>query len=55
MHVLAHLDNPATLGPAIAGAFIATFFGVASANLFYLPVGNKLKELSTDEVRRQAR
>ena len=36
-------------GPAIAAAFIATFLGVASANLFYLPVANKLKELSTHE------
>ena len=45
-----NLYNPATLGPAISGAFIATFYGVASANIFYLPVGNKLKQISHDEV-----
>jgi chemotaxis protein MotA len=49
VHVLENLSNPASLGPAIAAAFIATFFGVASANLIYLPVANKLKELSTHE------
>ncbi|CAA9545688.1 MAG: Flagellar motor rotation protein MotA [uncultured Thermoleophilia bacterium] len=49
VHVLENLDNPATLGPAIAAAFLATLFGVASANLIYLPVANKLKELSTQE------
>jgi chemotaxis protein MotA len=49
VHVLENLSNPATLGPAIAAAFLATLFGVASANLFYLPVANRLKELSTME------
>ena len=49
VHVLENLSNPASLGPAISAAFIATFLGVASANLCYLPVANKLKELSTQE------
>ena len=49
VHVLENLSNPAALGPSIAAAFIATFLGVASANLCYLPVANKLKELSTHE------
>ena len=49
VHVLEHLSNPSALGPAISAAFIATFFGVSSANLIYLPVANKLKELSTHE------
>ena len=35
-----------TLGPAISGAFIATLYGVGSANLIFLPIGNKLKEMS---------
>src|SRR3954452_2819715 len=47
VHVLGHLDNPDTIGPAIASAFVATLFGVASANLFFLPVAQKLKALST--------
>jgi len=49
VHVLENLANPATLGPAIAAAFLATLFGVASANLIYLPVANRLKDLSTAE------
>jgi chemotaxis protein MotA len=49
VHVLENLDQPATLGPAISGAFIATLYGVASANVVFLPVANKLKLLSTEE------
>jgi chemotaxis protein MotA len=49
VHVLGHLEDPSTIGPAIASAFVATLFGVASANIFYLPVAQKLKALSTDE------
>jgi chemotaxis protein MotA len=49
VHVLENLSDPSTLGPAISAAFIATFFGVSSANLIYLPIANKLKELSTHE------
>ena len=49
VHVLENLSNPSSLGPAISAAFIATFFGVSSANLIYLPIANKLKELSTHE------
>jgi chemotaxis protein MotA len=50
IHVLAHLDAPATLGPSISAAFIATLLGVASANVVYLPIGTKLKGISGDEV-----
>jgi chemotaxis protein MotA len=50
VHVLQNLSDPGTLGPAISGAFIATLYGVASANIFYLPTANKLKALSAEEV-----
>ena len=50
IHVLENLSAPSTLGPAISGAFIATLYGVSSANLLFLPVGNKLKEMSAAEV-----
>jgi chemotaxis protein MotA len=50
IHVLENLSAPSTLGPAISGAFIATLYGVSSANLIFLPVGNKLKEMSAAEV-----
>lgn len=48
--VLQKLDNPSTLGHAISGAFVATFFGVASANVVFMPVALRLKELSVLEV-----
>jgi chemotaxis protein MotA len=50
IHVLENLSAPSTLGPAISGAFIATLYGVSSANLLFLPIGNKLKEMSGIEV-----
>jgi chemotaxis protein MotA len=50
VHVLENLSNPGTLGHSIAGAFLATLYGVGSANLVFLPVSNKLKELSHEEV-----
>ena len=50
VHVLENLSSPATLGHSIAGAFIATLYGVGSANLVFLPVANKLKELSAEEL-----
>ena len=51
VHVLANLDAPATLGPSISAAFIATLLGVASANVVYLPVANRLKQLSAEELQ----
>ena len=43
-------SQPSTLGPAISGAFIATLYGVGSANIIFLPVANKLKFLSREEM-----
>ncbi|MGB9679634.1 MAG: motility protein A [Thermoanaerobacteraceae bacterium] len=43
VHVLSNLSEPDKLGPAIAVAFIATLYGVSSANLLWLPIGQKLK------------
>jgi chemotaxis protein MotA len=50
IHVLENLDNPDTLGPAISGAFIATLYGVAMANVIFLPTANRLAGLSKLEV-----
>ncbi|MCC6174140.1 MAG: flagellar motor protein [Chloroflexi bacterium] len=49
VHVLENLSQPDELGPLIAGAFIATLYGVAFANCFYLPLATKLKGKSGDE------
>jgi chemotaxis protein MotA len=43
INVLSNLSDPGELGHKIAGAFIATFYGVFTANIFYLPLANKLK------------
>ncbi|MEW6581977.1 MAG: flagellar motor protein [Actinomycetota bacterium] len=49
VHVLHNLDQPETLGPAIAGAFLATFFGVFTANIYWLPLANALKKRTEQE------
>jgi chemotaxis protein MotA len=41
--VMGKLDQPDTLGPSIATAFLATLYGVAFANLVFLPFGAKVK------------
>jgi chemotaxis protein MotA len=41
--VMGHLDQPDTLGPSIATAFLATLYGVAFANLIFLPFGAKAR------------
>ncbi|RIZ71601.1 MAG: flagellar motor protein [Methylococcales bacterium] len=43
IHVMGNLGEPALLGKGIATAFVATIYGVASANLIFLPIANKLK------------
>jgi chemotaxis protein MotA len=49
VHVLENLSEPASLGHLIAGAFVATLWGVMSANVLWLPLGNRLKRLSEVE------
>lgn len=41
--MLYHMDNVATLGPAMAVALITTFYGSVLANMICIPVSNKLK------------
>jgi chemotaxis protein MotA len=43
IHVMENLTDPSKLGAGIAVAFVATIYGVGSANLIYLPVYNKLR------------
>jgi len=46
IHVLENLSSPESLGPLIASAFVATLWGVLSANLFWLPMGAKITRIS---------
>jgi chemotaxis protein MotA len=48
--VLGQLSSPGKLGPAIAAAFTATLWGVLLANAVWLPISNKLRRLSEEEI-----
>ena len=43
IQVMKNLEDIKAVGHGIAVAFVATVYGVASANIFFLPVANKLK------------
>lgn len=43
IHVMENLADPSKLGGGIAVAFVATVYGVGAANLFFLPLANKIK------------
>ena len=52
VHVLENLARPEELGHLIAGAVVATLWGVLSANLVFLPIAARLKRLGELEVAR---
>src|SRR5947209_7056409 len=49
IQVMQHLDNIDEVGRGIAVAFVATIYGVALANLIFLPVAGKLKIRQREE------
>jgi chemotaxis protein MotA len=49
IQVMQHLDKIDEVGKGIAVAFVATIYGVGSANLLYLPVAGKMKLRVRDE------
>ncbi|MBP2650220.1 MAG: chemotaxis protein MotA [Firmicutes bacterium] len=50
VHVLGNLQDAEALGPAIATAFLATLYGIFSANIFFLPIAAKLKNRSSNQI-----
>lgn len=48
--VLGNLTDPSALSESIAAAFLATLYGVSSANLLWLPIASKLKMKDKAEV-----
>jgi chemotaxis protein MotA len=46
IHVLQNLSDPTVLGPLIASAFVATLWGVLTANVFWLPFAAKITRIS---------
>ncbi|MHB1605338.1 MAG: flagellar motor protein [Leptospirales bacterium] len=51
IHVMSNLSDPNKLAEGIATAFVATVYGVGSANLAFLPLSGKLKIKNRSEVR----
>lgn len=50
VHVLSSLSDPGKLGPLIASVFLATLWGIMSANVFWLPIANRLKRVAEIEI-----
>ncbi len=48
--MLGNLDSPDTIGPSMAVALIGTLYGAVMANLFCIPMGEKLSYLSHEEM-----
>ncbi|HAJ71418.1 MAG TPA: flagellar motor protein [Methylophilaceae bacterium] len=53
IHVMENLTDPTKLGGGIAIAFVATIYGVGLANLVFIPIANKLKNLISHEMMRR--
>jgi chemotaxis protein MotA len=53
IHVMERLSQPGALGSGIAVAFVATVYGVGSANLLFLPIASRLRERAMSHVRRR--
>lgn len=51
IQVMQHLDHMSEVGRGIAVAFVATIYGVGSANIFFLPAAGKLRQRARDEQR----
>jgi chemotaxis protein MotA len=51
--MLANMDDPASIGPAMAVALLTTLYGSIIANLIALPISDKLKYRSAKEEKLQ--
>src|SRR6266702_3636169 len=54
IHVMQNLSDPAKLGGGIAVAFVATVYGVGTANLLFFPIATKIKMKARYTARRHA-
>jgi len=50
VQMLQTMDNPSSIGPAMAVALITTFYGAIIANIVCLPIAGKLQIRSSSEV-----
>lgn len=53
INMLDRLDDPAAVGPGMAVALLTTLYGSLIANLIFIPIANKLKSKSREEVLRK--
>jgi len=52
VQMLANMNDPSSIGPGMAVALLTTFYGAFMANVFFIPMSEKLKNRSKDEVMR---
>lgn len=50
VQMLKNMNDPSTIGPAMAVAIITTFYGAILANLIFLPMANKLRNRNQEEL-----
>jgi chemotaxis protein MotA len=53
IQIMQNMTDPSKLGAGIAVAFVATIYGVGSANLIFLPAATKLKMKARHEAKRR--
>lgn len=53
IHVMENLADPSNLGSGIAVAFVATIYGVGSANLIFLPIASRFRARAQHNARRR--
>jgi len=49
VQMLGNLEDPSSIGPAMAVALLTTFYGAVLANMVFLPLANKLERNSSAE------
>lgn len=54
IQVMSHLAEPEHLGSGIATAFVATIYGVGSANLIFLPLAERLRAIAEAQWQRRS-
>ena len=53
IHVLQNVTEPSKVGQGIAVAFVATIYGVGSANLVFIPIAKRILQNSKKEIKRK--
>ncbi len=49
VQMLQSMEDPSTIGPAMAVALLTTFYGAVLANILFLPLAGKLRNRSSEE------